>query len=84
MLTIRTLECQNCHKKQYKMYKLVIKNKSILLCNYCVYNWYSKMLKNSQLDDSVKNSREWKDGARDIDFKSYVEKWIKNKTTLKK
>lgn len=51
--------------------------KYVDICRKCFPRVYGKFLKEAKASKLVEKTPEYQDGARDIDYKSYIEKWSK-------
>ena len=74
--------CQNCGKTATArdMIRIVTSKATgnyVDVCKKCFPIVQGKLLKNAELKQEAKDTAYWKDGAREVDFKSYIEKWAK-------
>lgn len=75
-------QCHECKKTTTgdNIIRLVVdskKGKAVDICKKCFPKVYGKFLKEAQMTKEARNSHYYKEGARDVDFKSYIEKWAK-------
>lgn len=75
-------ECDQCHRKmnpdQITRFIWKKKNLKLDLCPDCFTQIWGKHLKEVSMGlEPMVRSGYWDQGAREIDFKSYLEKWAK-------
>lgn len=85
-LKVNSFKCDHCGKtltiQQVLRLKWEKQKKHVDVCPDCFANIYQKQMKSinrTELDANIRGTKLYKEGARAIDFLSYLEKWIKKK-----
>jgi protein-disulfide isomerase len=86
-MKIRLPECDYCHNKvtanQLIRFAWKNKKKKLDLCPTCFNTIWGKHLKEVQMPvQEIMGSGYWEEGARENDFKSYLERWAKRTTEM--